>query len=271
MHGPIDSIQPHHRDAAAMWGLGGRHYDDVSFAISDALAHGAQRLAARPDETVLDVATGTGWTARNAARSGARVTAVDISHELIAAAEAMAANIEPAIDFRVADAERLPFEDATFDRVISTFGVMFAADQDQAAAELARVCKPGGRLVVVSWVPGGAVAEFFGVVGKHAGTPPPEANPMAWGDPDAVRGLLGDAFDLTLETGTNNAYHDDEQQIWDWYARGFGPIRATLDGLDEAGVAAFRRDVDAYHAHYRTEAGLLHVQRDYLVAIGRRR
>jgi len=271
MHGPIGPVLPHHRDAAAMWGRGGRHYDDVSFAISDALAHGAQRLAARPGERVLDVATGTGWTARNAARAGARVTAVDISADLIAAAEALSAHVDPAIDFRVADAESLPFEDASFDRVISTFGVMFAANQAQAAAEMARVCKPGGRLVVVSWVPGGAVDEFFGIVGTHAGAPPPEANPMAWGDPDAVAALLGDAFDLTLERGVNNAYHDDEQQIWDWYARGFGPIRAVLDGLDDAGTAAFRHDVDAYHDHYKTAAGTLHVRRDYLVAIGRRR
>ena len=79
-------IQPHHAAAAAMWGKGGRFYDEVSFAISDALAHAAQRLNARAGQTILDVATGTGWSARNAARAGARVTAVDISAELVAAA-----------------------------------------------------------------------------------------------------------------------------------------------------------------------------------------
>ena len=81
------TISDHHLAAAEMWGLGGSAYDDVSFAISDALAHAAQRLNAQPDQAILDVATGTGWSARNAARRGARVTAVDISAELLAAAE----------------------------------------------------------------------------------------------------------------------------------------------------------------------------------------
>jgi SAM-dependent methyltransferase len=264
------AIQPHHEAAAAMWGLGGGAYDDVSFAISDALAHGAQRLRPRAGETVLDVATGTGWTARNAARYGARVTGVDISIELLDAARRLSAQCDPAIEFRRGDAEALPFPDGSFDRVISTFGVMFAADQRLAAAELARVCRPGGRLVLVSWAPGGAVEQFFGVIGKHSGAPPPAASPMNWGDPAQVRDLLGDAFELAFETGRNNAYHDDLDDIWAWYLRGFGPIRAVHGALDEAGRAAFRRDVDDYHRHYLTEAGL-HVRREYLVAIGRRR
>src|SRR4029077_16421661 len=96
-------VLAHHKPAAAMWGRGGKHYDNVSFAISDALAHAAQRLNAHAGERILDVATGTGWSARNVARTGAAVTGVDISQELLAAARELSAHVRPAIDFRQAD------------------------------------------------------------------------------------------------------------------------------------------------------------------------
>ena len=165
MNDPIDTVLPHHQAAAGMWSAGGTAYDEISFAISDALAHAAERLSPKPGEAVLDVATGTGWSARNAARTGARVVAVDIADELLKAAEQLSAHVQPRIEFRRADAERLPFEAGRFDRVISTFGVMFAANQAQAAAELGRVCRPGGRLVLATWVPGGAAERFFAVLG----------------------------------------------------------------------------------------------------------
>ena len=120
------AVMPHHEAAATMWGRGGKHYDDVSYAISDALAHAAQRLNARAGERILNIATGTGWSARNVARTGAAVTGVDISEELLAAARELSAHVRPPIDFRQADAERLPFGDGAFDGVTSTFGIMFA-------------------------------------------------------------------------------------------------------------------------------------------------
>lgn len=270
MHAPLEPVLEHHKAAASMWDAGGAGYDEISFGISDVLMHAAQRLNPKPGQKVLDVATGTGWTARNAARMGADVTAVDISPALLSAAKELSEHIRPPIDYRLADAERLPFPDQAFDGVISTFGVMFAANQAQAAAELGRVCKRGGRLSLATWVPGGAVAEFFGIVAKHADAPPPEQSPLAWGDPDHVTELLGDDFALTFERGTNNAYYDDADEIWDWFARGFGPVRQLLDTLDQAGMDAFKKDVDAYHDHYKSTAGL-HVKREYLLVIGRRK
>ena len=264
------AVRAHNQPAARMWDAGGRAYDQVSFAISDALGHAAQRLAPRPGDRVLDCATGTGWTARNVARMGARVTAVDIAPGLVAAARTLSRGIEPAIDFRVADAEALPFADAAFDSVISTFGVMFAGDPQQAAAELARVCRPGGRLVLANWVPGGAVAEFFAVIAAHGDDPPPDNSPLDWGDPASLDALLGDAFDLTLEGGENRAYHESTEAIWQWYLAGFGPLKALHDRLGEKNRAALKRDVDAYHEPYRVPAGLC-VRRDYVVVIGRRR
>jgi SAM-dependent methyltransferase len=264
------AVLPHHEVAATLWSRGGVGYDNVSYAISDALAHAAQRLAARPGEKILDVATGTGWTARNVARAGAQVTGVDIADGLLDSARALSAHVEPSVAFMQGDAEALPFEDGAFDGVISTFGVMFAANQEKAAAELARVCKPGGRLVIAAWVPGGAVDEFFGVIARHSDAPPPPASPMNWGDRKAAAALLGDAFDLEFEDGQNIAYHESADAIWDWYGEGFGPIRHVMDSLDTAGQAALKADVDDYHAHYTGPMGLT-VRRDYLIVRGTRR
>ena len=264
------TVLPHHRQSATMWGRGGAYYDDVSFAISDALAHAAQRLNGRAGERILDVATGTGWTARNVARTGAAVTAVDISQELLAAARDLSGHMRPAIEFRLADAERLPFDDGAFDGVISTFGVMFAVDQAQAAAELARVCRPGGRLALATWAPTGAVAEFFRVIAQHSGAPPPPSPPLAWGDPAHVETLLGRSFELKFEQGINNAYHGSTEDIWAWYARGFGPLRQLIESLPGDGLERLRHDVDVYHRHYAVPAGL-HLKREYLITIGRRR
>lgn len=255
---------------AAMWDRGGAAYDEVSYAIADAIMHAAKRLDAHAGERVLDVATGTGWAARHAARGGAQVIGIDIAPTLLAAAKALSAHVRPPITFRQADAMALPFADAAFDKVISTFGVMFAADPARAAAELARVTRPGGRLALAVWVPGGTVETFFGVVGAFADQPPPAASPFDWGDPDKVTRLLGDAFDLTFEAGVNHAYHPSAEAIWRWYLEGFGPLRFIHEGLPAERQAAMKAAVDAYHAPYRTPAGL-HVQRDYLVVIGERR
>jgi len=198
------------------------------------------------------------------------VTAVDISPDLLAAARELSAHVRPAIEFRIADAERLPFNDGMFDGVVSTFGVMFAIDQIQAAAELGRVCRCGGRLMLATWAPDGAVAEFFGVIGKHAINPPPPSSPLAWGDPAHVEKLLGTVFDLRFERGVSNAYHGSIEDIWDWYKRGFGPLRQLAESLPPDRLEPLKRDVDAYHGHYAVAAGL-HVKREYLLTIGRRR
>jgi SAM-dependent methyltransferase len=263
-------ILDHNRAAAAAWDAGGSAYDDVSFAISDALGHAAQRLAPQPGEQVLDVATGTGWSARNAARSGAHVTAVDIAPDLLRAAERLSGHLEPKIDYGIADAEALPFDDARFDKVISTFGVMFAGDQARAARELGRVCRRGGRLCLATWTPDGSVARFLVMLGAHSKAPPPQASPLLWGDRDHLQRLLGDDFTLTFEPGVSNCYFEDSDSIWAWYLRGFGPLRALHDGLDEPGRRALKEDVDLYHDHYKVEAGL-HIRREYLLTIGRRR
>src|SRR5215472_8679277 len=195
-------VQDHNKAAADAWNQGGADYDAISYAISDALAHATQRLWAQPGERVLDIATGTGWTARNVARAGAQVVAIDIATELLNAAEALSALTTPPIDFQPADAEALPFADASFDAVISTFGIMFAGDPQQASSEAARVCRPGGRLVVAAWSPepNGYIAKFFSTIAKYSPPPAPSPSPLTWGDQGNVEALLSRAFDLSFET-----------------------------------------------------------------------
>lgn len=262
-------VQEHNRGAAQAWSHAGADYDFVSYGISDALAHAAQRMWPRPGERILDIATGTGWTARNIARNGALVTGVDIADDLLAAARRLSAHVEPAIDFQHADAEALPFEDATFDGVISTFGVMFAGNQEQAASEIARVCRSGGRLVLNTWVPQpeSYVPRFFGVVGKYNPSPPPAVSPMAWGQPERVTELLGSDFDLKFEQRQSMFYCPSGEDAWAEYNRGFGPLRILIASLDDEKREALRRDFVDFHEEYRTDVGLT-LPREYLVTYG---
>jgi ubiquinone/menaquinone biosynthesis C-methylase UbiE len=156
----MTSILSHNEKAAATWGAGGLAYDRVSENILDAIDHLVARVAPQPGENCLDVATGTGWTARRIKRRGANVIGIDIGAGVIEAAKELAADI----DFRVGDAEQLDFPDEAFDIVTSTFGVMFVARPEEAARELARVCKRGGRLGICTWPPADTVEGLFKVM-----------------------------------------------------------------------------------------------------------
>lgn len=265
-------VQEHNQPAAHVWSQGGRDYDFISFGVSDALAHATQLLWPQPGEDVLDVATGTGWSARNAASMGAKVTAVDIADQLLEAAKELASHIEPAIRFENADAEALPFDDASFDGVISTFGVMFSADQAQAAAELARVCRPGGRVVLATWDPDpeGYVSRFFALTGKYNDAPPPARSPMEWGSPRRLDELLGAHFDLACYEGVSIFIAPDSDAVWGKYAAGFGPVRALAESLDEERLADFRREFIEFHDSYR-EGDILRCNRKCLLVRGVRR
>jgi SAM-dependent methyltransferase len=266
------SIQPHNEKPASVWSSGGRAYDRVSHGIADAIEHCVQRLAPRPGERVLDVATGTGWTSRLIARRGAIVTATDIAGGLLDAARDKAIEAGLDIDYRLGDAESLPFEDAAFDAVISTFGVMFASRPEAAATELARVCRPGGRVALATWSPDGNVFGMFKVMKRYMPPPPVPAppSPFEWGNPERVRQLLGEHFDLRFEKATSFYREASPAAAWDTFSNGYGPVRALAANLEETRRHAFRADFEAFHAAYATDLGTC-VPRDYLVAVGTRR
>jgi SAM-dependent methyltransferase len=264
----MTQVLPHNVKLAATWGSGGESYDKVSETIADAIDHVVNRVWPRSAERVLDVATGTGWTARRLSSRGAKVTGVDIGEGVIEAAKRMA----PEIDFKVGDAESLEFPDQSFDCVTSTFGVMFVSRPEAAAAELARVTRKGGRLGLVTWLPGSTVEEIFQTMRPYMPAPPasPPPSPFAWGREDRVRELLGDMFDLTFERGATVLRMPDGQVVWDVFVTGYGPTKMLAASLDTERRAALQRDFIAMHEKYRVEAGVA-MPREYLVTIGVRK
>ena len=174
------SIRGHNLKAAAMWGSGGRAYDEISRNMAGAIDHTVTRLNPVRGERVADVATGTGWTSRMVARCGADVVGVDIAEGMLVAAREIAQEQNLTINYKLGDAEALPFGDGAFDAVISTFGVMFAPDQLRVAAELARVCRQGGRVAVAAWTPDSHAVTLRAVLQPFMASPstPPPPSPF---------------------------------------------------------------------------------------------
>ncbi len=147
------AIEPHNTKPAAVWSSGGTRYDQVSRGIADSIEHCVLRLDPQPGERVLDLATGTGWTSRLVAKRGATVVGADIADDLLAGARERAKAEGLSIEYRIGDAEKLPFADGEFDAVVSTCGVMFASRPEAAAAEIGRVTRKSGRIALTTWLP----------------------------------------------------------------------------------------------------------------------
>lgn len=262
-------IRPHNAVPSAAWSSAGEAYDEVSRGISDAIEHCVERLAPRKGERILDVATGTGWTARRIADRGADVTGVDFAPDVLAAARDLAADRNFEIEFEDGDAEALPYGRGEFDAVISTFGVMFVQRPEDAARELARVCRSGGRLALAAWTPDGNVAEKFKVIKAYMPAPdgPPPPSPFEWGNPHRATELLGGDFDLTFETGTSFYREPSGLAAWRTFSTGYGPLRMLAAKLDAGKRAQLKRDFIAFHDGFPADLGIC-VPRDYLVIRG---
>lgn len=266
------TIQQHNLKAAAVWNSGGAQYDKISQTIADAIEHCVIRLNPQPQERILDVATGTGWAARRIAARGAQVIGVDIGADLIEAAKACAAAEQLKIDFQVGDAEALPFENKTFDAVISTFGVMFVSKPEAVAVELSRICKPGGRIALTTWPADGTIAGLFKVMKPYMAAPasPAPPSPFEWGSRERIQQLLGSSFDLRFETGTTVLREPSGQAAWELFVSGYGPTKALAATLDPQRLENLKQDFIAYHEGFKTELGVA-MPRDYLVTIGIRK
>jgi SAM-dependent methyltransferase len=266
------SIQPHNERTAAVWSAGGDGYDAISRQIAPALEHCVARLDPKHGEKILDLATGTGWTSRLIARRGADVVGADIADGLLAAATERAKQESLKIEYQLGDAERLPFSDASFDGVISTFGVMFAAHPGAAAGELARVCKRGGRVALATWLPDSSVFKMFLVMRRFMPPSPSPAppSPFEWGNKDRVQALLASDFDLEFEEGTATYFGPEGAAVWDAFAVGYGPTKALANSLDERRRTEFKDAFTAFHDDYRTALGIT-VPRQYLITFGRRK
>jgi len=203
----------------------------------------------RPGEDVLDVACGTGNVAIRAAEAGAAVTGVDLTPELFDAGRALAAEAQVTVDWVHGDAEDLPFADASFDVVASSFGCMFAPRHQVTADELVRVLRPGGRLVVTGWAPDGAMGTFFRTVGRYLPPPPPIAEPpILWGDEAHVAGLFAaSGIDLRFQRGTlDGERFPTTEDALEFLETRFGPMMMAKQLAQASGTwGALRADIVA--------------------------
>lgn len=262
------TIQTHNARAAAVWNSGGGDYDAISRGIADAIEHCVLRLHPRPGERVLDLSTGTGWTSRVVARKGAIVTGVDIADALLEAARAKAQAETLPVDYHVGDAEGLPFADGQFDAVVSTFGVMFASRPEAAAAELARVCRKGGRIALTTWLSDSTVFEMFQVMRRYMPASPSLArSPFEWGRVDRLRELLGRDFHLRFEQGISYYREPSGEAAWETFSKGYGPTRVLAADLDPYRRRALAGDFADFHSKFKTELGIT-VPRAYWLTIG---
>lgn len=267
-----DEIRPHNQAAAGVWSLGAAHYDQISRQITSALEHCVERLAPQTGENILDIATGTGATARLVARRGARVIGSDFASEALAMARMLSRAEGLEITFELGDAENLPYASGSFDAVVSTFGVMFASQPEAAAKELARMCRPGGRLALATWPTGDTVYEMFTIMKPYMPAPPtpPPPSPFAWGDPARLQELLGDAFDLKFEESTTVYFGRDGASAWEAFVAGYGPTNKLAASLDAARREELAGKFAAFHDGYATALGFA-LPRKYLVTVGTRR
>jgi SAM-dependent methyltransferase len=265
------SIQPHNEPVAARWSTGGREYERISAQIADSIEHCVLRLAPRPGERFLDLATGTGWTARRLHQRGATVVGVDIASGLLDAAR----QISPGdVDFQMGDAEALPCRDGEFDGVASTCGIMFASRPEAAAAEVARALRKGGRFATTCWTPDSTVAAMFKIIRAYMPPPPDPSkappSPFEWGRPERVRELLGAAFDLRFEKATSFYRDTDPQAAWQAFVAGYGPVKALAESLPADRRSALEAEFVALHRQYATDLGI-QVPREYYLVYGVRK
>ena len=229
----------------------------------------AEACDLRWDEQVLDVAAGNGNATLAAARRGCRVTSTDYVPELLKRGEERARAEHLHVDFQVADAEDLPFRDGSFDAVVSTFGVMFTPDQAQAARELARVCRPGGRVGLANWTPQGFVGQMFKTLGRHVPPPAGALPPSRWGDEEQLRGMFEGAIgamDVTRQQ-FNFRYRSAAHFI-EVFRTWYGPVHKTFAALPADAAAALDSDLRALlDEHNVGGAASLVVPSEYLEVV----
>jgi SAM-dependent methyltransferase len=228
-----------------------------------------------PGMRVLDVAAGTGNASIPAAAAGATVVASDLTPELFDAGRARAEAEGVELEWAEADAEDLPFEDASFDTVISSIGVMFAPHHQAAADELVRVCRPGGKIGLLSWTPEGMIGGLFRTIGPFAPTPPPGAQPPPlWGGEDHLRELLGDRVELeTLERDVLEVTaFERPADFAAHFKQRYGPtIAAQANARRNEREEEFEGALDDYfEAQNRGNAEDARFEMEFLLAVGRR-
>jgi len=228
--------------ARAMWGSG-----DFARAGAEQVVVGellARAIDVHPGERVLDVAAGSGNAALAAARRGARVVASDFVPAVLDRAVQRARVDGLDLETREADAQALPFGDGAFDVVLSTFGVMFAPNQSQAASELMRVCRPGGRIGLANWTPEGFIGKLFKVIGQYVPPAPGLKSPALWGTRAHLNALFGPDGQVNAKN-TDFIFRYKSPEHWLTFFRGhYGPVLKAFEAIDPEAREGLQADID---------------------------
>jgi SAM-dependent methyltransferase len=244
--------------------------------IADGFARGAaafvQRVAPAVGERVLDVACGTGNLTLPAARLGARVTGIDIAPSLLAQAGRAAVAEHLAVRLDEGDCTMMPYADASFDTLLSMFGVMFAADQAAAGAELLRVCRPGGRIALACWTPEGFIGQMFARVVRRVPPPAGAQSPLMWGREEPVRDRLAGVRTLVATRRTIDlAWPMSPADVATLFRVCYGPTLLAYAKLSEVDADALHEELVAlWTEHNRATDGTTRVESEYLEVMAER-
>ena len=221
---------------------------------------------------VVDIAAGNGNASLAAARRGCDVTAIDYVPSLLERLRLRAAAEGVSVATEVGDAEALDHPDGSFDVVLSTFGVMFTPNQEQAAAELARICRPGGRIGLANWSPAGFIGQLFKTLGAHVPPPAGLRSPMEWGREDRLRELFaGSVRSLTVTEQTFVFRYASAQAFVDAFRTYYGPMVKAFESLDDAGRTALEADLLALAGSFDTATdGTLRAPSTYVEVVAAR-
>jgi SAM-dependent methyltransferase len=249
-----------------VWGTGTYERLAARFApVQDELV---ERLRVQPGDRVLDLATGTGEVARRAARLGAAVSAIDIAGPMLEKARTSAGEEGLNIAFDLGDVEYLPYDDASFDVLVSNFGVVFAPDHANVASEIARVAVPGARLGFTAWKPNSKLGELYR---RFTDEPIEGREAYEWGREDHVEDMLGDDFELEFVDGTLWLEAETGEEIWKLFSESAPPVIALLRRLDPVQQEELHRAFVELYEGYRTDGGGVRAPRRYLLVLGRRK
>jgi ubiquinone/menaquinone biosynthesis C-methylase UbiE len=227
-----------------------------------------ERLGIKAGDRVLDLATGTGEVARRAARLGATVSAIDVAAPMLEKARMSTEDEGLQIAYELGDAEYLPYDDDRFDVLVSNFGLVFAPDHANVAAELARVATPGGRLGFTAWKPNSKLGELYR---RFTEEPIEGREAYEWGREDHVEDMLGDDFELEFEDGTLWLEAGSGEEIWKLFSESAPPVIALIQRLDAQQTEEFHKAFVELYEGYRTEDGDVRAPRRYLLVLGRRK
>ncbi|MEZ5123766.1 MAG: methyltransferase domain-containing protein [Solirubrobacterales bacterium] len=250
----------------AIWSAG--NYQDLSEHISHVGERIVASAAVEPGIRALDVACGTGNAALPAARAGARVTGLDLTPKLLEVGREKAAASGVEIEWVEGDAEQLPFDDDSFERVFSTFGHMFAPRHRQTAQEMARVCQPGGTIAICCWTPEGTVGDVFAASAAYMLPPPDYAQPpILWGTEAHVREMFPHAQEISFERHSATIEWESPEAFAEYFFVRFGPLVTAREMLGDRFEALGEELLAIFEQRNDADDGSLHMPQEYLQSV----